>query len=290
LWNGLVQPLEMSAAQAGAAADPDAARAQSDRDYETHILGAGSGAARPALGAPAAPTGRATSMSVASARADGGKVFVSLTLDPRESGSLRDAVAGLGAAAGFAADARFEAMPGPGGTVRYSGWIPAERLGDAMARPGVKSLRVETRPQPSNPRETTGEFLIGLRVDDVARARESVDAGVGALKSAADFHLTRIVGLETAPDGRAVAVVAGTLPLSRLPRALDLSEVAKIVPVGGETPPPAAAAASDKAGLKGFAKFAVERGPWLIILTLLLLLPSLRGPARRAASVFSPYR
>ena len=69
---------------------------------------------------------------------------------------------------------------------------------------------------------------------------------------------------------------------------MGLSEVAKIMPVGGEVPPPAPAAA--ESGVSGFAKFAVERGPWLIILTLLLLLPSLRAPARRAASVFSPYR
>jgi hypothetical protein len=101
--------------------------------------------------------------------------------------------------------------------------------------------------------------------------------------------LTRVVGLETAPDGRSVAVVSGTLPLSRLPLALGLSEVAKIMPVGGEVPPPAAPAAN-AGGRKGFARFAVERGPWLIILTLLLLLPSLRAPARRLASVFSPYR
>jgi hypothetical protein len=42
--------------------------------------------------------------------------------------------------------------------------------------------------------------------------------------------------------------------------------------------------------VSGFASFAARRGPWLIILTLLLLLPSLRAPARRAAAVFNPYR
>jgi len=290
LWNGLMQPLAMTGSAAASASDPDAARAEADRDYETHILGMKPGPDRPALAAKPAPAAAPSSVaSVDAARADGGKVFVSLALDPREAGSLRDAVAGLGAAAGFSADARFEAMPGPNGTVLYSGWLPAGRLGDAMSRPGVKSVRIETRARPSNPRETGGEFLVGLRLDDPARAREAVDAGVGALQGAAEFHLTRVVGLETAPDGRTVAVVSGSLPLSKLPRAMALPEVVKIIPLGGEVPPPVPAEPA-AGGLSGFAAFAVQRGPWLIILTLLLLLPSLREPARRAASVFSPYR
>jgi hypothetical protein len=288
LWNGLVQPLDMTAAQAGSA-DPDAARADADSDYETHILGMQGGPARPKLGARA--DGRSTSTPAPSAAMGGNKVFVSLTLDPREAGSLRDAVAGLGASTGFAADSRFEAMPGPNGTALISGWLPSARLGDALARPGVKSLRVETRPRPSTPRETGGDFLVGLHVSDPAHARGDVELGARALTAAAGFRLTRVIGLETAPDGRAIAVVAGWLPLSRLPAALELSEVAKISPVGGEPPVPAAdASVPAPAGVTGFARFAAERGPWLIILTLLLLLPSLRAPARRLAAVFSPYR
>lgn len=289
LWNGLVQPLAMTGSAATESSDPDAARANADRDYDTHILGLKAAPARAALTAPPASASAASVAAAAAARADGGKVFVSLALDPREAGSLRDAVAGLGTAAGFSADARFEAMPGPNGTVLYSGWIPAGRLGDAMSRPGVKSLRVETRARPSNPQETSGEFLVGLRVDDASRARESVDAGVRALKNAAGFRLTRVVGLETAPDGRSVAVVSGVLPLSNLPHAMSLSEVVKIIPLGGEVPAPAPAPEA-AGGVSGFAAFAARRGPWLIILTLLLLLPSLREPARRAAAVFNPYR
>ena len=291
LWNGLVQPLAMTAASVAAETDPDAARADADRDYETRILGMKSGPAHPALSSRPMSASAASNASAAAARAAGGKLFVSLALDSREAGSLRDAVAGLGAAVGFSPDARFEAMPGPDGTVLYSGWIPAGRLGDAAMRPGVRVLRVEARPLPSNPRETSGEFLVGLRVEDAARAREGVDAGVSALASFAGFRLTRIVGLETAPDGRAVAVIAGVLPLSRLPRAMGLSAVVKIVPVGGDdTPAPAAPAAKGEGGLPGFANFVMRHGLWLLILTLLLLLPSLRAPAWRAAAVFIPYR
>ncbi|MDE2142076.1 MAG: hypothetical protein KGJ84_06670 [Elusimicrobia bacterium] len=292
LWNGLVQPLDMKGSDVGTT-DPAQAREGGDRDYETHILGMKAAPARPALGAPEAPSSPAfTAAAPSAARAESGKVFVSLEIDPREAGSLRDAVAGLGASTGFAADARFEALAGPGGNALISGWIPASRLGDALARPGIKRLSVETRARPSAPRRTSGEFVVGLRVDDAAHAREGVDAGVRALSAAAGFRLTRVVGLETAPDGRAVAVVAGTLPLSRLAQALSLSEVAKISPAGGEPPAPSADASpvARAPGLKGFIGFAAERGPWLIILTLLLALPSLREPARRLAAVFNPYR
>lgn len=289
LWNGLMQPLSMTASKAAEAQDPDAARADSDRDYETHILGAKPSAERPSLKTPDRPAAAPESAEVAST--EGGKVFVSLEIDPKEAGSLHDAVAGLGASVGFAADPRFQAVPGAGGNVLFSGWMPAGKLGAAMSRPGVKRLRVEPRARPSAPRETNGEFLIGLRVDDASRAKESVDAGVGVLSSQAGFRLSRVVGLETAPDGHSVAVVAGLLPLSRLSKAMGLSQVAKIVPAGRDIPAPAApSAAAAKPGLAGFAGFAMKHGPWLIILTLLLLLPSLREPARRAASVFNPYR
>jgi hypothetical protein len=291
LWNGLVQPLSMTPSESAEAADPDTARANADRDYETHILGMKSSPARaPLAPRPASSMAGSTALvsSAASARAAGGKVFVSLALDPREAGSLRDAVAGLGVATGFSVDARFEATPGLNGTVLYAGWIPAERIGDALLRPGVKSLRVETRARPADPAGTSGQFLIGLRLGDATRAREGVDAGVRALTDAAGFRLTRVVGLETAPDGHLVAVVAGVLPLSRLSLAMGLSEVAKISPLGGDVPAPAAPPV-EPGGVSGFASFAARRGPWLIVLTLLLLLPSLRGPARRAVELFNPY-
>lgn len=292
LWNGLVKPLDMPSAQTQDS-DPESARAGSDGDYDSHILGAAPGTARPALkdsvASPSAPAG--TTALAGAAPANGGRVFVSLELDPREAGSLRDAVAGLSAASGFAADARFEAMPGPGGTAKISGWINSSRLADALSRPGVKRLSIEPVARPSTARPVGSPFFVGLRVADPARASEAVDAGVRSLGDAAGFRLTRVVGLETAPDGRAVAVLEGTLPLSRLSKALDLPEVAKILPVGFEPPtPPAPASSTPAPGARGFASFALQRGWWLIVLTLLLALPSLRAPARRAAAVFSPYR
>jgi hypothetical protein len=293
LWNGLVRPLDLKGSDA-ASGDDDSARAAADRDYETHILGQDAAPARPSLtqsaGPSAAPAGSAA-LAGAPGGSDGGKVFVSLELDPREAGSLRDAVAGLGASAGFAADSRFEMMAAPGGRALVSGWIPSGRLAQALAQPGVKRLSVETRARPSAPRETRGDFIIGLRVDDAARAREAAGLGVRALTSEAGFKLTRVIGVETAPDGRSVAVVAGTLPLARLAKALSLPSVAKILPSGGEPPAPAPAPEAPRPqGLLGFLRFSADRAGWLIVLTLLLALPSLRAPARRVAAVFSPYR
>lgn len=292
LWNGLVRPLEMKASDA-AAGDDDSARAAGERDYETHILGGQAAPARPSLNETASSPAGSSALAApgAAATAGSGKVFVSMELDPKEAGSLRDAVAGLGATTGFAADSRFEMIAGPAGRAMVSGWLPAGKLGEALLQPGVKRLRVETRARPSVPSETTAPFVVGLRVEDAAQARESVSVGVRALTSEAGFRLTRVIGVETAPDGRSVAIVAGTLPLSRLTKALSLPQVAKIVPAGGEPPAPASPASPVPAGgLQGFMKFAAERGPWLIVLTLLLALPSLRAPARRFAAVFSPYR
>jgi hypothetical protein len=294
LWNGLVQPLDAAAD----ADDADEARAGSDRDYEARILGIKSARPRPGLSAASrrARASRASdAAALSTARSGAGKVFVAVEINPGEAASLRDAVAALGPAAGFTADPRFDAMPGPGGNVMFSGWMPSSRLADALAQPGVKSLRVETRARSSTANGARAQFLIGLRLDDPARAREGVGADVRALSAATGFRLTKVMGIETAPDGRAVAVVSGLLPLSRLPEAMGLPMVAKISPVGGDVPEPAPAPSASPAlaaggGAARFAAFAISRSPLLIVLTLLLLLPSLREPAFRAAEVFSPYR
>lgn len=282
LWSGLVQPLDMPSAQAGSA-DADAASEAGRRDYESHILGQKGARARPraeaASGAPKA--------AAATPPAGERRLFVSLELDQREAGSLRDAVAGLGASVGFSADSRFQPFPGPAGTSMISGWIPASRLGSAVSQPGVKRLRVETTPRPSPAREISGEFLVGLRLEDSSRAREAVEAGVRALASTAGFRLTRVVGLETAPDGRVVAVITGLVPLSRLSKVMARSEVIKLSPLDAS---PAAPAPRPASRSRRFARFVLERGLWLLLLTLAMALPVLRRVAGRALQVFVPYR
>lgn len=288
LWSGLVKPVETPAAAADAN-DPDSASEQGRLDYEARVLGQ-SGPARPRLDQTSIPqTAQAPEAQSAAPAITENRLFVSLELDPKESGSLRDAVAGLGASVGFAADARFQPISGPAGTSFINGWIPASQLGTAALQPGVRKIRVETSRRPSPAREISGEFLVGLRLEDPSRARQAIDAGVGALASTAGFRLTRVIGVETAPDGRAVAVIAGSLPLSRLAKAMGRSDVVKITPVSvsleaaqpaGETP----------SRTRSFARFMMDRALWLVLLTLILSLSSLRRVLGRALQVFVPYR
>lgn len=279
---------ERAPARAGAVnpdSDPDTTRDLGRRDYESRVLGREDLSARPRVdGPPEAPGSKGAAPAV-----DEPRLFVSVELDPREAGSLRDAVAGLGASVGFSADARFQPLSGPSGVSMISGWIAASQLGRAVSQPGVKRLRVETSPRPSPAREITGEFLVGLRLEDSSRAREAVDAGVRALTSTAGFRLTRVVGLETSPDGRAAAVIAGLLPLSRLSKAMGRPEVIKITPLSSSPAPPAAAP-ERPSRILGFARFMAEDGLWLLLLTLAAALPTLRRAVGRALSVFVPYR
>jgi hypothetical protein len=288
LWNGVVRPLDVPVPSD----DADAARADADRDYETRVLGMSAGPRRPSVAFPAGAAASAAAPAAAAAATPrlgaAKRLFVSLEIDPREAGDLRDAVAGLGAA-GFAADARFEPLLGPGGVARVSGWMPAARLADALRRPGVRSVSIAAARPVAVP-ATSAAFLVGLRVDDPARARETVESGLRDLSSAAGFRATRVVGLETAPDGRSVALIEGRMPLARLAEAMDLPDVVRVAPL-----PPAAAAApapetAERSGLLGFARYSFQRGLWLIALTLALSLPSLRAGLGRLAEVFNPYR
>ena len=279
----------------GAAVDdsgPDAVSEEGRRDYETRVLGLRDSPRRPPLQDPPGFRG-----PEAPARAEGERrLFVSIELDPREAGTLRDAVAGLGAATGFSPDARFEPLVGPSGLSMISGWIFASRLGEAVSRPGVRRLRLETGARPSFSTETSGEFLVALRVDDPSRAQEAVEAAVKSLATAVDFVSTSGARLETLPGGRTVAVVAGRLPLSQLSRAMGRPEVVKIVSRPWAPPVPAPAASPGPSSPErrfsalGFARFVAEHGLWLLLITLALALPVLREALIRILCIFVPYR
>ena len=280
LGYGKLRPLPATDASADSASD------DARRDYETKLLGAAEEPKRDALGA-ASPTAHGELAGAAAAPTEGA-LFVSLELDPREAGSLRDAVAGLGAAASFRPDARFDPMPAGGGAFRVSGWIPASRLGDAISRPGVKRVSVEPGQRPSTAAAVEGEYLVGLRVADAAHPEESVTAGVKDLTAKAGFKLRRVLGVETAPDGASVAVVSGSIPVSRLSDAMGRPGVVKVAAAIMEFE--SAPESAPKSAASGFAKFVYDRGLWLALLTLVLLLPSLAGALKDGLAVFVPYR
>lgn len=283
-------PLPNSVGEAADAASDDARR-----DYETRMLGLAPAPRRPGISDSTqlspAETGQIAPAAVPTGE---GMLFVSLELDASEAGSLRDAVAGLGEAAAFRPDARFQPLPGAGGSVRISGWLPASRLGSAISRPGVRRVSVERGSRPAGDDRLTGTYLLRLRVSDRALADESIAQSVRELSSSAGFKLERIYGVETGAGGGMTALVSGTMPVSQLSRALGLPgvlEVGSAYPDAEEASVAGAAAAVAKpAEKKGFVNFVMARGLWLVLLTLLLALPVISETAKRVVSVFVPYR
>ncbi|MDP3541685.1 MAG: hypothetical protein Q8T11_04370 [Elusimicrobiota bacterium] len=264
----------------------DSASEDARRDYEARLFGAAPEPRRPRLDDRQQP---ALAESDDNSPMGEGMLFVSLELDAQEAGALRDAVAGLGSVAAFRPDARFQPRPAAGGAVRISGWIPASRLGDAIARPGVRRVEVERGARPSGDARITGDYLVTVRVGDVSRSEESIASSVAELTAKAGFKLERVLGIETAPSGGATALVSGTLPVSLLGRALALPGVIK---VASAVPAPQAVLADSAAPVKkaGFLQFVMERSLWLILLTILLALPTMGGAVKKGLSVFVPYR
>lgn len=278
------------AADEGADGASDAAR----EDYERKILGEAPAARRPGLaGGPALARAEdaATAGAPPAEPETDGKLFVSLELDPAEAGTLRDAVAGLGAAASFRPDARFQPEALGGGLYKVSGWIPAARLNDAVSRPGVRRVAVST-PGRSQPRSPEGEYLIGVRVADPARADETARAAAEALSRRSGFRLRRVIGVETLPGGAALAVLEGALPVLGVSRALETPGVLSVEPAPRVLLQAAsgASAARRAPANGGFVSFMLSRGLWLVILTVLLVLPTAGRSLRRALTVFVPYR
>lgn len=270
----------------------DSASDDARREYETKLFGAPPEARRPGLAdpkeAPAFSKEAPVLPLLFEVPAGEGMLFVSLELDPQEAGSLRDAVAGLGAAAAFRPDARFQPMPGERGSVRISGWLPVSLLGDAIARPGVKRVQVERGSRPAADDRVVGAYLVTLRVADSSRPDESIAQSVQALGAETGFKFERVLGIESIPGGASTALVSGTMPVSRLSRALALPAVVRIASAPPlETAPAAPAAASKKAG---FVVFVMDKGLWLVLLTLLLALPSMGDAIKKGLAVFVPYR
>ena len=270
----------------------DSASEDARRDYETRLLGAAPAPRRAGLADSQVMPLTKPALSTATGE---GMLFVSLELDPKEAGTLRDAVAGLGLAAAFRPDARFQPLPGEGGLVRISGWLPVSRLGAAIARPGVTRVMVERGSFPMGNNSLTGDYILKLRVSDAARPEESIAASVLELTVETGFKLDRVFAVETVSSGGAIARVSGTLPISRLARALALAGVIEINSVLPGSTPAAASDSSAAAGSalvqkEGFLKFVMARNLGLVLLTVLLALAAFGRILKRGLAVFVPYR
>lgn len=255
--------------------------------------GAGAAAASkstPAPGAAAPGAAAQPGLTEQAGAAPASEVFVALDLDLKaHPGQYKDAVADLGRAAAFRPDHRFD--PGSPSSDRVSlwGWMPPDRLAQAMEVAGVTRLRVEParlaapRPMPGQ-QSADSNYIVGIRVPDQARADETGKQVIKELGKSG-FRLLRSIGTQVAPGGELVLVVEGTLPVRGLPRVMAHAEVLKVVPA--ESGEPIAAAESSS---RGFLRYASQRAPLLLALTLLLLIPAFGGSLLKLCEFFIPYR
>jgi hypothetical protein len=217
-------------------------------------------------------------------------IFVAVDLDLKANpDQYKDAVASLGRVAAFRPDPRFApAAPSPD-RISFWGWMPANRVAEALAVSGVMRLHLDhSRPWAaalSMPDPASGRFLVSIRVPDQAGASEAADKVVEQL-AGLGFQPLRSAGTETAAGGELAFVVEGLLPVRALSLVLRHAQVLRVVPVRPEQ-----AAAPKDASPKGFLVYVADRAPFLLVITLLLLLlPRLSGGWDKLCEIFIPYR
>ncbi|MDD5656850.1 MAG: hypothetical protein PHF00_06300 [Elusimicrobia bacterium] len=278
LWEGLAAPLELPGHKVKDVG-LDEARALGRRDYDAHILNARAGGDAAAWGVPQA-----------AAPLSGAEVFVAVNLDLKNNAgvSLKDALADLGRVAAFRQDTRFEPSAvgrGPD-QVALWGWMPANGIGRAMTVPAVARLEL-AGPARQPERFATADILIGVRLAGGAAPAEAL-ARLRSDLADTGLRVKRSIGTQTAPgSGENVLVVEAGVPVAALSRVMAHKSVIKIVAAPQPAPAPAR---PPLAALGRFFSFATAHYPALLILTLLMLLPSVARVVASAARVFVPYR
>ena len=320
LWDGLAAPMELSAQKISGVSE-DQAAALGRRDYESHIFGQRDVVANPselrAQGAGRAgicSAGGACGTSDTAGAVSGGSwgsrpllsdapgaalagagpdVFVTLNLDLKKhpDATLKDAVADLGRIAGFRQDPRFEpAAVGAGpDQIALWGWIPPNRVGEALKIPTVARLEVNPAARRVAP-ETSTDMLMGVRVPP-GRSLAEVVALLERDPAVPGLRVRRTIGTQTVPGtAETVLVVEASVPISLLPRLMALHDVVKMMPAP-QTPAPAQSPRHRVAAeLRGFLAFVSGQSPMLLVLTLLMLLPWVGSCLATAVRVFVPYR
>lgn len=220
-------------------------------------------------------------------------VFVAVDLDLKANPEqYKDAVASLGRVAAFRPDPRFApTLPSPD-RISFWGWMPASRVTEALSVSGVVRLhfdRSRSGPSLSLPDPAMGKFLVSIRVADVAEAAPAAQKIVEELAEFG-FQPLRSVDAEASAAG-AVVRVEGLLPVRALSLVLGHSQVLGVSPVQAEPVSAPAPAERKKASPREFFRYAAERAPLLLVLTLLLLLlPRLAGGWEKLCEIFVPYR
>lgn len=275
LWDGLVEPLDLPADQV-AQASPDSASRLASKDYDSHILG------RRSQGSHALIVAGPTDQPVAS------EIFVSVELnlirrgpgDLPSSDALRDAVADLERAASFRRDPRFEPSL-HGAAASIWGWMPAQKIAQALQLPSVSRLELSRRGQAKVESEARTELLLGVRVAEKSVASQAVERVSRELALKTGLRWQKTVGAQPIPGSKDWAVLGlADVPVSRLAQVLGHPEVIRAAPrVSAELAVPTRARADFS--LSSFLSFVRRRSPMLIALTALLALAPLAGALSR---------
>lgn len=221
------------------------------------------------------------------------EVFVTVDLDLKANpDQYKDAVASLGRVAAFRPDPRFAPTVPSSDRISFWGWMPADRVSEALSVSGVMRLhfdRSRSWTALSLPDPATGKFLVSIRVADAAEAASAAQKVVEDLAELG-FRPLRSLGAEPSAGG-ALVRVEGLLPVRALSLVLGHSQVSGVSPVQAEPASSPAPAARKKASPREFLHYATERAPFLLVLTLLLLLlPRLAGGWEKLCEIFVPYR
>lgn len=208
-----------------------------------------------------------------------GEVFVAIDLEHKPD---RDAVADLGRAVGFRPDARFAPLKRGSGEAWVWGWMKPSRVAEAFRVPGVNRLQVEHSARVPAPSETTTRMAVQLRLGE--GDAQSVAASVES-----DLKDAGVRFLALGEPGEGMVTVQAEAPVRALSRLLGHPRILSL----GERPsaPAAPAVVEASAGPSSdFVDYAARKAPWLLLITLLLLLPPVARGAMRLVEVFVPYR
>jgi len=283
LWGSVAKPLQMTPAKIGESNIEQAAPA-AEGEFERRMLGADKTYhARPQPMAPAPAPAAIPSQT--------GQLFVAVDLALPPQAELKDAVASFSRATGFVADPRFVSAAGTLDASRASlrGWLPTDRLAQAIQAPGVMRIEVDHGgPQPLGAGAARASLVIGLRLPPDGDSAAAFQSVLSDLQRTADLRWTRTIGFQTLPDSRDVAlVIVGEVPVTRIPKLLAHPAVLKIAPAPppSELPQPSKPADS----WPGFWTYARRRAPLLLTFTALFLLPQVGEFFMRALRAFVPY-
>ncbi|MFA5139577.1 MAG: hypothetical protein WC728_10130 [Elusimicrobiota bacterium] len=281
LWAGLSTPLLLPSAKVKSLS-PDSAKTLSRVDYDEHILGDRSPVAGGAiLGGPKDVPG---SRAPASA---GDGLYVTVELDVSATpGRYAATAAGLRDNAGLRLDGAVPPvfLNQERTRVALRGWLPTERVSDALSSRGVSRLELARPFSPAmrEPSVDMTEILLGLRIEPRSEPQAILQETVSRLSQRTRFEFSRTIGYQSIPGTREkVLIIAGRVPVRDVGKILADGSVVKVAPAPKTDAPPSRKPAF---GLESFLPYAVTRHPVLffaaLVLTMLLFGPAVRRRGR----------